>query len=242
MTNGAENQEKASTHQDDHQKKKWCNGPWWFQQNDPTVRLTGWLTTYTFLLVIVAGLQFCALEQTDQRMRDQLTLTFPPRIKINNVHIWDKGAGSVLNPNNKEPTFIPGTTIDGAVFALNSGREYAYIIDTYCELSWIDKNTMPPEGITWYKRDTISIAKWHPKDDIPLINSGEKEIAPGAVRRWELEKDVPETVSQKDLFVIGYISYQDRLKTRRAIYFARKYDPATRRFFPVGDPENEGEE
>jgi hypothetical protein len=78
MTNGAENQQKTSTHQGDHRKEKWWKRPWWFQENDPTVRLTGWLTVYTFMLVIVAGLQFLALEQTDQKVRDQLTLAYPP--------------------------------------------------------------------------------------------------------------------------------------------------------------------
>ena len=175
-------------------------------------------------------------------MRDQLTLAFPPKIKISSIHIWERYSGSILDHNNKKPTFIPGTIIDCSVFAYNDGRESAYLVGTYCELSWIDKNTIPPIGITWYKGDTIGVPKWHPKEDYPLINSGEKELVPGAIRRWELEVKVPETVYEKDLFVIGYISYQDRLKTRRAIVFARKYDPATRRFSPVDDPENENEE
>jgi hypothetical protein len=243
MTNGAENQQKTSTHQGDHQKKKWCKRPWWFQENDPTARLTGWLTFYTFMLVIVAGLQGMALYQTDQRMRDQLTLAYPPKININSIHIWGKGNGSFLNPENKGP----GTIIEGSVFAVNYGREVAYLVGTYCELSWIDKNTIPPIGITWYKGDKPSVAKWHLKEgfpDYPLINSesDNKELSPGAIRRWELDVTVPETVWQKDLFVIGYISYQDRLKTLRAIVFARKYDPISRRFSPVADPENESED
>jgi len=163
-------------------------------------------------------------------------------MKISSIHIWEKGIGSILNPKNKKPTFRPRTTIEGSVFVFNSGRESAYLVGTYCELSWIDKNTLPPVGVTWYKGDTVNVAKWHPREDYLLINSGQNELSPGAIRRWELETEVPTNVSQKDLFVIGYILYQDRLKTRRSILFARKYDPTKRRFYRVDDPENESEE
>jgi hypothetical protein len=47
----------------------------------------------------------------------------------------------------------------------------------------------------------------------------------------------------KNLHVLGYIHFRDRLKTFRARYFAQRYDPAEGVFSAVKDePNYEGED
>jgi hypothetical protein len=145
-------------------------------QNDTANKKNCWTTDVPMLLVVLAYTTVAYWQWN--ATRDQLTLAYPPKIKISTIHIWDKGIGSILKPDNPQTTFIPGTTIEWSVFALNYGRESASLVVTFCELSWIDKNTLPAIGITWHKRDHVGVAKWHPTEDYPLVNSGEKELLP----------------------------------------------------------------
>jgi hypothetical protein len=43
--------------------------PPWSRNSDPMVRLTGWLVSFTALLGVVAGLQWCTLEKTDKTLK-----------------------------------------------------------------------------------------------------------------------------------------------------------------------------
>jgi hypothetical protein len=47
----------------------------------------------------------------------------------------------------------------------------------------------------------------------------------------------------KNLYVLGYVHFRDRLKTLRARYFAQRYDPTDGVFSAVKDePNYEGED
>jgi hypothetical protein len=51
-----------------HHYKEWLSEPWWFQEKEPLAKFTGWVAAFTFVLVIVAALQLCTLEKTDQTL------------------------------------------------------------------------------------------------------------------------------------------------------------------------------
>lgn len=52
--------------------KERFQGPWWFQENEPLARFTGWVAAYTGVLVVVSALQFCTLNNTDRTTREAL--------------------------------------------------------------------------------------------------------------------------------------------------------------------------
>jgi hypothetical protein len=197
-------------------------------------------------LVFVAGYTvttYYLFLNTRAYNRDQLTLTFPPKLIVNSIHIWEKGKGSPQNPKNVAPQFIPGTKIDGAVMAANSGREVATIVGSDCGAFWLDHLRMT--NPQWGNRHPNEIGLIEPGkppyDLIPSID-GQNEMKPGDIERWGFETTVPNDVIGKELYVIGWVVYNDRLKTRRGVFFARKYDPSREVFSPVYDPNYETNE
>ena len=52
--------------------KEWLRGPWWFREKDQIAKFTGWVAAYTAILMGVAFLQFCTLQNTDKTTREAL--------------------------------------------------------------------------------------------------------------------------------------------------------------------------
>jgi hypothetical protein len=66
------------------------------------------------------------------------------------------------------------------------------------------------------------------------------KVAPGRFFGCKFDTNVQEG---KNLYVLGYIHFRDRVKTFRARYFAQRYDPAEGVFSAVKDePNYEGED
>jgi len=94
-----------------------------------TARATWAIAILTVVTIGVGVSQYIAA-------RNQLTLTFPPRLRVNGIHIWEKGKGGPFNPENKPPPLIVGTHIEGAVMTVNFGRESATIVRSDCLAVW----------------------------------------------------------------------------------------------------------
>jgi hypothetical protein len=80
-------------------------------------------------------------------------------------------------------------------------------------------------------------------NDMPKLNGVEqRQLMPGDIAQWDLVTTVPAD-NTLSLYVSGYVIYRDKLNTRRGIFFARRYDPAERRFVRATDnPDYESEE
>lgn len=177
------------------------------------------------------SLTYCQMQST----RDQLTLAFPPKLSVNSIHIWEKGKGSPQNPRNTSPPLVPGTEIEGAVLAVNYGREVATIAWSDCRAFWLDHLQMTNPLWGHPKPNEIRRFSGDPPYDLDQSIDRQNEMRPGDIERWAFDTKVPNDVVGKELFVIGYVVYHDRLGTRRGVYFARKYDPGRSEFYPVDD-------
>ncbi|MFI5023304.1 MAG: hypothetical protein ACHQRJ_16860 [Alphaproteobacteria bacterium] len=51
--------------------EEWFEGPWWFQEENKIAKFTGWLVVYTCGLAVIAFLQWCVLNKTDETLQNQ---------------------------------------------------------------------------------------------------------------------------------------------------------------------------
>lgn len=190
---------------------------------------------------------YIPIKEQAKAIRDQLTLAYPPKIIVTQVHIWPKSDKNwPQNPDNEFPTLKPGEQLEGAAFAVNGGREAAKIVSSYIMVVWAKGLTMNDPA--WGKGDidpngphSARPFYWGvrglPFRPVPTPNN----IGPGDSIRWAFETVVPEAPSG-DLYVIGSIKTEDRLCTPHGTFFARKYNPSTRRFEAVNDKEYENQD
>ncbi|VTZ26407.1 hypothetical protein MPC4_70101 [Methylocella tundrae] len=178
-----------------------------------------------------------------QATRDQLTLAHPPQLKVSHFHIWEKGHGKAFALTNVPPPFIHGTIISGALLGVNNGSEDAVVDSGGCLAHWQKEPWLPMNSPLRRDNPDIKPLKYMDLTDIykfgDTIGPGDK-VPPGRFFGCEFENSVQDG---KNLYVLGYIHFRDRLKTLRTRYFARKYDPAKGRFSAVeNEPDYEGED
>jgi hypothetical protein len=191
---------------------------------------------YTILTAIIV----VASQRSADTARDALSLTFPPKIHVTSLQMWEEGKGKMADGNNQPPPWKVGTQIEGVAAAINYGREPAEIGINDCMFYW-HKGHLP------MNRPYFGIAVTNQIKRLDMVTRDLKEVMktadPGQIGIWTLKTKVPADFKTKDLYVIGYILYKDRLGTHRSVSFARKYDPALGYFAAVkDDPDYESEE
>ena len=230
--------DKVDPHADEHAKKEGELVEYTRQlavYTEDLKRFTLGLFLASTAMLIVAILQLCMFKkQLNQMEADGVSR---PQIVVRQIHIWDKGAGRIFGPENKIPLLDPGDLIEVAVCAINIGSRDATVINSDCMVCWRDqKLTMnhPLWGnpnpnrlreVAW----TAEIGRGNIK---PVDESG--AIHPSGTHVWMLSTQVPESDSS-ELYVIGIVSYQDKLGTRWSTSFARTYDRTTCEFEPYED-------
>ena len=181
-------------------------------------------------LVAAAIVGLIAIYVGNSDSAKQLMHAYPPKLLINNVAIWPKGAyGEFVDlPKIKE--------IEGQAWAVNVGSEVTNLTQIICVVYWRD-------GPLPMLRPYDSLSR---NDCAPLKRPGEKETVktmdPGAIASWKFDTVVPaDFTPTMHLYVMGYIIHHDNLDVRHATVFARWYDPSARRFITVKDnPDYEG--
>jgi hypothetical protein len=126
---------------------------------------------------------------------------------------------------------------------VNHGREEAIVADGGCLAHWQKEARRPMHSPLRADNPDLKPLRFMDPNDIykfkDTINGGDKVI-PGQFFGCEFETVVQDG---KNLYVLGYVHFFDRLKTLRACYFAQRYDPAEGVFSAVKDePNYEGED
>ncbi len=167
--------------------------------------------------------------------RDQLTLTFPPRLRVTRPILWAHPPAGEREDRYTPPNFTPGQQIDGVAWVINYGRETAFIKDWDCAPRFLKHLPMNPPYRT------------NGEDRAPLFQLPAKKLVeklePGEMAQFQYSFTVPLSgLPEGDLFLIGRVTFRDRLDTHRAVFFARRYDFERDCFTRVEHPEYECEE
>jgi hypothetical protein len=201
-----------------------------------------WINAASTVVAALATVAiFCVSTAQWIAFRDQLTLAYPPRLKAGHFHIFEKGHGQPFGRTNVPPAFIHGTPILGALLIVNDGREDAFVVAGGCLAHWQKEPRLPMNSPL--TRDNPDIKPLKYMDDLNIYEFKDgtvDKVAPGQFFGCKFDTNVQEG---KNLYVLGYIHFRDRLKTFRARYFAQRYDPAEDVFSAVKDePNYEGED
>lgn len=220
----------AGATQNSEPKKKMSNYFQWLK--NPTF-------VVTFLLFIATVGLYCATRDLANGARDQLTLAYPPQLKVSHFQIWEKGHGKAFDRSNALPRFISGIPISGDLLIVNHGREDAFVVGGGCLAHWQKEPRLPMNSPLRPDNPDIKFLKYI--DNMDKFKDGTVyKVVPGQFFGCEFETNVQDG---KNFYVLGYIHFLDRLKTLRARYFARRYDPVEGVFSAVKDePDYEGED
>ncbi|MEA2758088.1 MAG: hypothetical protein QOH65_701 [Methylobacteriaceae bacterium] len=169
------------------------------------------------------------VEKQAKAAQDQIILTHPPRLSLNNIAIWPEDAAK----KSAIPRLIPGNKISGEAFVVSNGSEGTTTYRIKCALFWregplpmyIDFDEFPPCG------------NLTPSPHNRVVNIQSENVvttSPGDVFFWTLNFTVPDDYRPElQLYFVGFMEYRDSLGSRRATLFGRKYDIRTSRFEPV---------
>lgn len=214
--------------------------------------LTAWSTfatamfaALTFLVAIAQAIFFWQqLRMMKTTLRDtniasnaaaaQLHLMNRPRLVARHIHIWEKGKGLPLDPENAIPRLQPGDHIEGTAFVINEGGNPATITKSDCITAWID-GELTMNNPLWRSDDRrknnelrgFAWSRGSPTFDVrfPLL----LESMDSRGLRWEFETIVPPG-GTASLYVLGTVDHIDSLGHRRSLLFASRYDRSTNRF------------
>lgn len=211
---------------------------WRRTNGDAVAMFTAALAAFSFLLIIVGAIQSHLIYRSVQASRDQLTLAFPPKIRVANISIWEKGRGEMFNRENIVPQLTEGVEIEGAVTIGNYGREAALIVQSDCKFLWLDEppgmvNPLWARPTKTYRRIEVRLFDW--KLDKPSDIKADS-LPVGETGVWLMSDSVR---PGKDLYVLGFVDYSDRLGTRHHTFFLRRFDAKAGRFVVVTDPDYE---
>jgi hypothetical protein len=228
----------------EHHKKERC---YWF-----------WTLVLTFVAVVgtitTVVLSKWSLEQSEQAVveaRDatseahrqanaaetQLSLAFPPKLRVINLLAYPKGEiDKPINLSADQP-------ISGEAQLIEIGRDGATIKDAVCMVYWRE-GSLPmlrpylvsnPES----RCDPLVIVV---PDTKKIVSDGDI-MMPGNIATWRFKTVVPKNYSEKMfLYILGFVSFSDKLTGNRYSLFARRYDPGEQRFVPVNNPDYERED
>jgi hypothetical protein len=192
-----------------------------------------------------------ANKRTADVARDQLTLAYPPKLRVGSIYLCKVQTEPAKTACIEPEGLVPGERLEGFAFAINSGRESAKIERSDAFFYW-HKEPLPRLRPTFEqnrapetRRQFVRLQKGGTLTT-KIIAPGES-VSPGEVVGWHLTDDSGEHVIKvpedgRLLWVIGDVRFQDRVGTYRSTFFARKYNPALRRFEAIQDDDYEGQD
>jgi hypothetical protein len=180
----------------------------------------------TILLFSATVAVFCATRQLAEASRDQLTLSYPPQLRITNVVIFKKG-----RTKGEIPEIVPASEIDGVAYAVNTRREHAIVKSVICATHW-QRGKLP----MWRPYNDLKMSGGDPQIGGNCAAMFPPKVATGQFVEWRYSTKVPKDYTpDMFLYVMGNIEFYDRLGTRHITLFARKYDPGLSRFVAEKD-------
>jgi hypothetical protein len=194
--------------------------------------------------------------------RKQLILNHPPRLRITNPVVWAEGANMdvapVFRPGAAIEGFLWAVNFGRETARLLPPRWTAnpFRATQICRLWWgpeLLPMCRPYNGDATTSTDQLRVkpkslqallwgtdtrpaerSRRHDVQDEALWVPA-AELAPGWIGRWIVRTKVPEDHASMRLYLLGYIFYWDRHKTRRGVLFAYKYDSDRHQFIPMTD-------
>lgn len=211
-----------------HRCEEWFKGPWWFKEKEPVAKFTGWVMAYTGLLAIVAALQLCTLERTDQTLHKTL---------VTANRAWLAPLEARLDGE-----IVDGETVKVKLSVINTGRGPAFDVIARGGLYTFSALDFEPKGL-----DFIDAAKegcaleYYPRRNRPVyfpqnvypIHADESAAFPGQPIRG----DDALRNGEKVLTAHGCVAYRTFDNPRHSMfcYFFRKgVNPAKLEICPRG--------
>jgi hypothetical protein len=159
-----------------------------------------------------------------------LVYTNRPKIRVRNISV-----DLVKRPGYFDDVFVPNEVISGKFFMSNIGGTDAKIIGVLSHV--LITNVPLPMDRPYEGRDGVP---WHGHiiaagDSYPSRFQSERMLG-------ERESDDIQEGGNCQIYVMGWILYEDIQGIRRRTAYCRKYDHIRRRFFTVEDPDYEHEE
>ena len=170
-----------------------------------------------------------AAKESSDLARDEFNASHRPRLRVSNI---------AVRPNNHpavfEDYFLPNHQIAGTFYVTNVGDGPALITGSHVR---VFLTSIPLPMRLPYEGSHGDVSRYE-------LESGATEIS--AFRSEQIindrtSHDILHGGNQK-LYVMGWVTYEDRRGVPRKTMFCRKYDAAKQRFFPVDDPDYEREE
>jgi hypothetical protein len=189
---------------------------------------------FALALIAVAIAQISVYWNQASVMRDQLTLAYPPRLVVSHIAIYKNG------DKRQPPLFAAQEVIEGTVWIVNVGPEIGAIYKVECFPYW---GSGPlPSWPVYYDYHPAICRNMVIQDGVSLQPAKDQNtMRPGNVGVLEFSTIMP-SGGHDDFYILGYVVYQDRLATRRALFFGRKYDRTKGYFVKVDNPGYEHEE
>lgn len=160
--------------------------------------------------------------------RDEFIADKRPRLRVRNVVVRPASVTGYY------PTlFHPKQFVGGQCYIANHGGTDAIIVEAHCEVFWTNiplPMQRPYEGKNAAIRSTIP-----PGGSLPFPFQSDRPLG-------ERESDDIKSGGNCQIYVLGWVEYDDLRGVRRRTAFCRMYDPVRLRFFAVDDLDYEHEE
>jgi len=155
-------------------------------------------------------------------MRDQLTLTYPPKLSLADLHIWTQGKGELHGSDNPLPELTPGSVIEGSANIVNTGREPATIFGSDIVARW--RGPLNMNNPAWGDPGHNRLRRFDHYDG--QLGDLAGTLNPGEDGRWAFQIKLPDDLGApaNALYVFGHVAFRDRLGTTLGLYFVREYD------------------
>jgi hypothetical protein len=189
---------------------------------------TAVIAWFTINLVNATKTQAGLTRESIDLSREQIVALHRPKMRIRNI---------VVRPSNNffSTPFAPNELVHGQFYMANVGGTVAHIKEALYEV--FSTNLPLPMERPYEGKNGLSF------QDL-TIAAGSSSPLPFASDR-PLSQDESHgilTNGSWQIYVMGWVEYEDDRRTRRRTAFCRKYDYARRRFYPVDDKDYEHEE
>jgi hypothetical protein len=173
---------------------------WWWAEHDPVARFTGWVSAFTFILMIIAALQAWAFFISERaELAPSAMVTYP-------------------NP------LTPGATVSYGMTIKNGGKQVAIVNDLVSDIS-APSAPLPdkPNYIHGAGNWPIAIL---PEQEVPMGG----EVVDGNGRLAVVSnEDIAGLLNRKvNIWIYGYVSYRDAfslLLGSKRMGFCFRYNP-----------------
>lgn len=178
----------------------------------------------------IMGAQADEMVKQKEIARQQFIADKRPRLRVRNVVVRPASITSFSSS-----IFFPHQFVSGQCYVSNHGGTDAKVVEAHCEVFWTDA-PLPMERPYEGKNGNSAIRATIPAGgSIPLQFQSDRPLG-------EREPDDILSRGNCQIYVLGWVEYEDLRSVRRRTAFCRKYDPVRRRFFPIDDPDYEHEE